>query len=552
MPALRNAAALRAALDEKGFTPKRKEIPALLGLLVDDSKDVRRAIERALMFHAADAARDAMRLFADATPPLRARLLRVVGRVAASDAPGVDADALWAFVVEGTRDADPKTRRNAAIALGRSEGLAGAEAALLDAWDRESRVDHRRTVMTSLGKVGLYRARSLLRRVASSDVELQKAIEQAALMVERNVARERVTGVRADVAPPRPVEVELRCRPGLEALCAEELGELVDARVVGAGRVAATLRGPLSTLFRSRTAAEFSLVLPEVPVVDGDVVAAVRDSLTSPLAVATLEALSLHGVRYRLEWEDGGNRRAITWRCVSAVAERCPALVNDPRESPWEVRVRELPGAVQLLLTPRMIDDPRFRYRRATVPAASHPTVAAAIARVAGARPDDVVWDPFVGSGLELAERARLGPYERMEGRDLSEEALDAARQNLDGVSDVTLVRGDALGEPPRGVTLIVSNPPLGYRTAFGEAEDLLTEFTRRARQALKPGGRLVWVVPARSRVPEVAAEVGFQMTRRIGVDLGGLECLLLRLEAPGAQPTSRRATTKRRRSPAR
>ncbi len=547
MAAPRKADVLRAVVQEKGYTPKRRELPGLLGLLVDDSKDLRRAVERAVMSHAADAARDAMRLFVEAKPPLRARLLRVVGRVAASDAPGVEPDALWDFVLGAMRDADPKTRRNAAIALGRSEGLAGAESALLDAWDRELRVEHRRTVMTSLGKVGLYRTRSLLRRVASSDAELQRAIEQAALMVERNVARERVTGVRLDVAPPFSVEVELRCRPGLEALCAEELGEIFSARVAGAGRVLATLSGPLSTLFRARTASEFSIVLPEVPVVEGDVVAAVRDALTDRHAVALLEGLSLHGVRYRIEWEDGGNRRAITWRCVSAVAERCPGLVNDPRESPWEVRVRESLGALQLLLTPRVIDDPRFRYRRATVPAASHPTVAAAIARVAGARPDDVVWDPFVGSGMELAERARLGPYERMEGRDLSDEALDAARQNLDGVADLTLRRADALDDPPAGVTLILSNPPLGYRAAFGEAEDLLTRFTRLAAKALKPGGRLVWVVPARSRVPEVAAEVGLLTTRRIGVDLGGLECLLLRLEAPAAKKPARRAPARRR-----
>ena len=35
-----------------------------------------------------------------------------------------------------------------------------------------------------------------------------------------------------------------------------------------------------------------------------------------------------------------------------------------------------------------------------------------------GARADDVVWDPFVGSGTELVERALAGPYARLLGSD--------------------------------------------------------------------------------------------------------------------------------------
>src|SRR5947207_4079330 len=50
-----------------------------------------------------------------------------------------------------------------------------------------------------------------------------------------------------------------------------------------------------------------------------------------------------------------------------------------------------------------------FRSRVADVAAASHPTIAAALARVAGTAPDEVVWDPFCGSGAELVERGRLG-----------------------------------------------------------------------------------------------------------------------------------------------
>ena len=32
---------------------------------------------------------------------------------------------------------------------------------------------------------------------------------------------------------------------------------------------------------------------------------------------------------------------------------------------------------------------------------------------------NDLVWDPFVGSGTELCERALLGPYRALVGSDL-------------------------------------------------------------------------------------------------------------------------------------
>ena len=80
-------------------------------------------------------------------------------------------------------------------------------------------------------------------------------------------------------------------------------------------------------------------------------------------------------------------------------AER-PELVNDPTASLWEAVVVEKPR-VAVEVWPRGLGDPRFAYRRAYVPASSHPTLAAALARVGGVRADDVVWDPFVGAGTE-------------------------------------------------------------------------------------------------------------------------------------------------------
>src|ERR1019366_2873985 len=207
-----------------------------------------------------------------------------------------------------------------------------------------------------------------------------------------------------------------------------------------------------------------------------------------------------------------------------AIAARAPEFVNDPTESTWELIVtRDLSsdsrdaGAVDLAIEPRGIVDPRFTWRRGDLRAASHPTLAAALARVAGVRDDDVVWDPFAGSGAELVERALLGPYRTLVGGDIDAQALEVARENLAAAGlTARLEERDVLAAAPEGVTLVITNPPMGRRAARSPGLDaLLDRFVGHAAAPLAPGGRLVWLAPwpQRSRPgaarSELCAEIG-------------------------------------------
>jgi 23S rRNA G2445 N2-methylase RlmL len=207
--------------------------------------------------------------------------------------------------------------------------------------------------------------------------------------------------------------------------------------------------------------------------------------------------------------------------------------VNDPTGSAWEVVVDEREGRVGVELVPLGIVDRRFAWRRRDVPAASHPTIAAALARVAGVRPDDVVWDPFVGSGLELVERAKLGPARAMHGTDTDPRALEAARENLQaaGVRGVHLVRADATRHVVRGVTLILTNPPMGRRVARGTSSTLLERFVEHAAAQLGPGGRLVWLSPSPKESRKWSRKAGLELALAREVDMGGFpaELQLLR-----------------------
>jgi len=220
---------------------------------------------------------------------------------------------------------------------------------------------------------------------------------------------------------------------------------------------------------------------------------------------------------------------------VEAIRAELPALMNDTRAPTWEISVVRDARAPHLLLFPLAFEDPRFGYRRRDVRAASHPTIAAALARAAEVRSDDVVWDPFVGSGLELVERAKLGPYRALLGSDLDPAALDAARENLTAAGlDAELRVGNAIELRPPGVSLILSNPPMGRRLVRDRSlGDLLDAFIGNAARTLVPGGRLVWLSPLAERTRIRATSLGLRARSGPRVDLGGFDVELQTFQRP-------------------
>jgi 23S rRNA G2445 N2-methylase RlmL len=186
---------------------------------------------------------------------------------------------------------------------------------------------------------------------------------------------------------------------------------------------------------------------------------------------------------------------------------------------------------VTVAVAPRALADPRFAWRVGDVPAASHPTIAAALARVSGVRADDVVWDPFVGSGAELIERALLGPYRALLGSDLDLKALEVAGKNLRAAGvQAKLQVGDALAVAPGGVTLVVTNPPMGRRASrIAGLAEMLDRFVANMAAAFGPAGRLVWIAPSPRRTREVAARVGLSLDWARDIDMGGFNAEMQR-----------------------
>lgn len=515
---------LAQRVHDPGFTPSVRDLDGLLDLVLGDDA-TSKAAERAVVRVGPAAHARVLDRLNVATPALRAVLVKLVGRLASEGWPQGVGVLLTALADEG-----PKTRRNAAIALGRMR-TNEVESALLAAWDADPRPEMRRSIAAALGKIGTARSLQVLREASGApEAELSRIASRAAMMVDRTASRGDRGGIDGSRAPDRPVNVVVLARGGLEDLVADEMATsagLSDVRVLGPCQVAVTLSGPLDELFRARVMLGMRFPLPPEWVRDGDSIsAAVARAALSEEARAIFGAWTVGAVRYRIAWADLSHKRARTWDVARAISEREPRYVNDPTLSTWEIVVAENGRRVDVALKPRALVDPRFSWRVAAVPAASHPTIAAALARVAGVRADDVVWDPFVGSGGELVERAILGPYRSLFGSDMDPRALVATRQNLTRAGvDARLEVGSALSVAPEGVTLIITNPPMGRRSSrSGELGETLSRFVKHAASILRPGGRLVWMAPWPIEARSVARTSGLELASGRRVDLGGFD----------------------------
>ena len=251
-------------LRDPGFTPRLGEVDGLVDLLVDD--DLGKAAVRAIRRVGPAALEPLLARMAEARAPLRAHVVKAIGRLAPE--PGAVRALLAAL-----GDADPKSRRNAAIALGHV-GRPDVEDALLAAWDRDparrcAGQSRRRSARPGLRARCLSCAKPLARTTRSS------LGSPVALGPSSNAPRPaaRAAASTSSRSPRRPVALLALARRGLEDLLAEELRDVaavVDVRADGPGRVRARLAGSIDALFAARTMLSFQFVLPPEPRRDGE------------------------------------------------------------------------------------------------------------------------------------------------------------------------------------------------------------------------------------------------------------------------------------------
>ncbi len=468
----------------------------------------------------------------------RVALIRAVGvAFAASGTPAQQAE-VRAWLTGLLQDPSEKIRRYAMAALPKLGAGAREEKELLNLLQPATGPREKKFLGRALEKIG---GAATLAAVTQSP----GLLPQTELKVKASLARaESPSVIRLDrvFSPPRGLRIHLRCRKGLEALVRDEVREFIAkhgkfrllefrGRCVAIAPIAPFSLGDLFSLRCFDTLAfGLGVVRADRPAEAVEPLAAI---IASPLTRQLLAAFTEGSLRYRLDYIGKGHQRGAVQLVTNRAYALCPEILNDARQAPWSIDLHAIRHGASVELRPRLSPDPRLYYRTDDVWAASHPPLAACMARLALPTKDDIVWDPFCGSGLELIETALRGGVKSLHGTDLDPAALAIAEANtiaakLPGVSarftcgdfrDFATVEG--LG--PHSVTLIITNPPMGRRIRVPSLFGLVGDLFAVAAQALKPGGRLVFVNPVRLDPKDPS----LQLQSREVVDLGGFDCRL-------------------------
>ncbi len=469
----------------------------------------------------------------------RVAVIRAVGVVFAESGAPEQKEAVRRWLRGLLHDPGEKIRRYAMAALPKIGAGPEEEAELLGLLRTAASAREKKFLMRTLEKIG---GLATLQMMGQGEADVLRQTEQkikAGLARRESPSAVRLDSLLADFAGLR---IHLRGRRGLETIVRDEVAQSPRARGkfglagVGSGLVALRALAPFSLgdLYGLRCFGTVGFVLDSSPAAGrAESAAALAAVMASPLSRRLLQAFTRGAIRYRINFIDKGHQRSAVRLLAGRVFALCPEMLNDGRKVTWTMDLYPAGRGHSVELRPNLTPDPRFYYRRRDVPAASHPPLAACMARLAGRVEHEIVWDPFCGSGLELIECALLGGVERIHGTDRSAAAIAIARGNFAAAEAGPLPMeftccdfrdfAASAGLGPGSVSLVITNPPMGRRVPIADLRGLIKDLFNAAATVLRPGGRLVLANP----LPVDSPHPSLQLQFRQAVDFGGFDCRL-------------------------
>ena len=476
-------------------------------------------------------------------------LIRALGTIFSRFGTDEEKAAVRGWLTALLKDPQEKIRRYAMAALPKIGGDESVEAQMLSLLKENGGEREKRHLGRALEKIGGSATLSFMAQ-GESLPELTQQKVQAAIARRENPGTVELEAL----LPGKPgMQINLRCRRGLEKIVREEAEEQLDPSIFRLGQirpgcVTLTPLRPfsLSMLYELRC---FATVGIRIGLIENSSGSEWEDALAgciaSPTARKIMRAATDGVPRYRLDFPARGHQRGAIRNVVQQAHALAPELLNDARQAPWSVDVipvgsgpRKQRDAI-VELRPRLYPDPRLGYRKDDIAAASHPPLAACMARLAkqaspdSEEPRQVVWDPFCGSGLELIERSMLGGVRAVHGTDLDPAAIGIARANFEaaGLENVSGMftqcdfreAEQRAGIAPGSITLVITNPPLGRRVRVKDMRGLIADLLLAASKALEPGGLLIFTNPLRDGPSSPSLKLEYRQT----VDLGGFDCQL-------------------------
>lgn len=185
-------------------------------------------------------------------------------------------------------------------------------------------------------------------------------------------------------------------------------------------------------------------------------------------------------------------------------------------------------------------------YKLEHLPASLRPTVAAAMVRLAGLKPDQAVLDPMCGAGTILAEAllsvrgkkdAAGSPWHlQLWGGDVDPHHVRAAGVNLRPLGPVQLQAWDAASLPLEDASIdrVLCNPPFGKQLSTPEEiRPLYRGATGEMDRVLRPGGLAVLLVAEVPALRDAVKPLGWAQERQVAVRVLGQRASILVYRKP-------------------
>ncbi len=468
----------------------------------------------------------------------RVGLIRAIGVVALEKATLEQRQLTRQWLTTLLQDPEEKIRRYAMNALPKLGGSEESEKAVLQLLDQPTNKREVKNLSRTLDKIGGEATLEKLEALHDNTDTLHQTEQKIKAQLAR---KEQPASIRlkAKIKETKKLRIHLRTRRGMEGFVRDELNAHPKLskrfKIVRTSPACVALSASgaftLAELYQLRTLGSVNFVLGVVAKDEAKHTQAVASIIASSLTQRLCKILTEGQARYRLQFM----RSKVPPRKVQAIANEafalCPDLLNDPRQSPWAIEVYPEKVGQSVELRPRILPDPRFAYRVDDVPASTHPPLAAAMARMAGVEDEEVVWDPFCGSGLELIERGLLDKVQSIIASDIDINATEIAAANFAAAGEISESISIHCGDfkeyrkvtqiEPKSLSLILANPPLGRRVRIDDLKALISEFFEIAAITLRPGGRLVFINPLKLDSPDAR----LKLSERHLVDLGGFDC---------------------------
>lgn len=418
---------------------------------------------------------------------------------------------------------DPKVRMNAAQIIGQT-CAAEQLPALIDALDSESTMYARPSFLLAIGMAKTDEARQYLDQYTiRSDLDKHIAEEKSALnkaranFVERKRARVRVL----------PSDVILVSTPNEMITLGAFKKHGVNARQFDQ-YVAVTGLERFSNIYRVRAFDTAYIYLGSCAVADLPELLAAREN-------AIIQRTQVTGYRLEVKGVSHEERVRIIGQCVPVLTK----MVNTPSSYSIEIVIDMTEeGRARLLLNPLV--DPRFTYRRKTVPASISCGTAACLVQYASEffDPDARVLDNFCGAGTLLFERGYY-PFHTLTGVDHSLAAIEAAKVN----SSTAAVHPqfhyvDALRFTAKRYSEILTNMPFGIRVGNHAQNEQLYRRYFEILPDIVTKGALVVLFTHEKRLTERLLEKDetFNLLKKTTFDAGGLYPAAYVLQAKRAE----------------